>query len=230
MALGVGRKDIHSEPKPLKIRKTDQARMQKAQPAKQEVPVEIPVDAESLQKLSNSQSGTTEPAPEDLPATPGRDSTPDSPVVSSGPDSDSDKDVDDFDGKEVMPVNNAKVASAAEELEREAKAFEDTVCQCYPFLLKPLNELTENSWVLDTGCDHGLTGRASVFVTKSPNENYMFTFGQGSKLRNTHLGTIKLHIMSPTGTKVVQFSNRALVPNATSIILSEYWLKDLAIK
>ncbi|GMF45436.1 unnamed protein product [Phytophthora fragariaefolia] len=70
MALGIGCKDIHSEPKPLKIRKTDHVRMQKVQPAKQEVRVEIPVDAASLQKLSNSQSGTTEPTSEDLPATP----------------------------------------------------------------------------------------------------------------------------------------------------------------
>ncbi|GMF54998.1 unnamed protein product [Phytophthora fragariaefolia] len=188
MALGVGRKDIHSEPKPLKTRKTDHARVQKVQPAKQEVPVEIPMDAASLRKLSNSQSDTTETTSKDLPATPERDSTPDSPVVSSGPDSDSDEDMDNFDCKEVVPVNNAKVASAAEALGRKAKAIEDTVSQCYPFLLKPLNELTENFWVLDTGCGHGLTGRASVFVAKSPNDDYMFTFGQGSKLRNTHLG------------------------------------------
>ncbi|GMF47675.1 unnamed protein product [Phytophthora fragariaefolia] len=69
--MALGSKDIHSEPKPLKFWKTDHARVQKAQPAEQEVPVEIPVDAASLQKLSNSHCGTAEPASEDLPATPG---------------------------------------------------------------------------------------------------------------------------------------------------------------
>ncbi|GMF40315.1 unnamed protein product [Phytophthora fragariaefolia] len=109
VALGGDRKNTHSEPKPLKIRKTDHARLQKVQPAKQEVPVDITVDAASLQKLN----------------------------------SDSDEDINDFDGKEVVPVNNAKVASAAEELERKATTFDNTVSQCYPFLLKRLNKITQ---------------------------------------------------------------------------------------
>ncbi|EGZ30314.1 hypothetical protein PHYSODRAFT_419271, partial [Phytophthora sojae] len=104
-------------------------------------------------------------------------------------------------------------------------AFEDTVSRLYSFLLVPITELTGNSWVLDTGCGYGLTASESVFVTKQPNSDYVFTFGQGSKLRNTFVGTVKLFLMSPTGVKSVQFSDIALVPHAKSNILSEFWLK-----
>ncbi|OWY92967.1 hypothetical protein PHMEG_00037800, partial [Phytophthora megakarya] len=52
MAQGVGRKNIYSEPRPLKTRKTDHAKVQKEQPAaRATVHKEIPVDAAALQRL-----------------------------------------------------------------------------------------------------------------------------------------------------------------------------------
>ncbi|GMF60967.1 unnamed protein product [Phytophthora fragariaefolia] len=63
------------------------------------------------------------------------------------------------------------------------------------------------------------------FVRKEPNAQYMFTFAQGSKHSNTHIGTIKLYLHGPLGIRPFLFENIALVPNATSNILSEFWLR-----
>ncbi|KAE8952003.1 hypothetical protein PR001_g33241, partial [Phytophthora rubi] len=46
--------------------------------------------------------------------------------VSSSAESGSEDDIDEFDGKTVVPANSVKVTAAAEELEEKAKAFEDT--------------------------------------------------------------------------------------------------------
>ncbi|KAE9017606.1 hypothetical protein PF011_g6626 [Phytophthora fragariae] len=64
MTKGVGRKDIFSEPRPLKVRKTDHSRVQKVQPAPKMK--EIPVDAAVLQRLN-----INEPMASDTAVTPG---------------------------------------------------------------------------------------------------------------------------------------------------------------
>nr|KAE8937754.1 hypothetical protein PF009_g12349 [Phytophthora fragariae] len=118
MAKGVGRKDIFSDPRPLKVRKTDHARVQKVQPAAPKRK-EIPVDAAVLQRLN-----INEPIASDTAVTP--PGSPNSPVVSSSAESGSEDDIDEFDGKTVVPANSVKVTAAAGELEEKAKAFEDT--------------------------------------------------------------------------------------------------------
>ena len=176
--MGVRRKNIYSDPRPLNIRKMNHARVQKVQTAQRVIRKEIPVDAASLRHLH---------IPDGVPRTPGRD-LPASPVSSdipltlghltpASPAEDSDEDMDDFDEHELTPVNNVVVTSAAAELEEKAQAFEEKVSQLYPFLLQPLNVITDNCWVLDTGCCYGLSGGTSVFVAMKPNSDYIFTFG-----------------------------------------------------
>eukprot|EP00644_Phytophthora_capsici_P002888 jgi/Phyca11/48804/gw1.85.99.1 len=104
-------------------------------------------------------------------------------------------------------------------------SLEDKVRLHFPCLLQSGVGLTKDSWVLDSGCGFGLTGDASKFVTKRPDTGYTFTFAQGSKHSNTHPGTVKLYFFGPDGIRPFLFENIALVPHATSIILSEYWLK-----
>jgi hypothetical protein len=58
----------------------------------------------------------------------------------------------------------------------------------------------------------------------------MFTFGEGTKLHNTHLGTVKLYFSGPCGIKPLIFDNVALVPGAKSNILSEYWLRQVGYR
>jgi hypothetical protein len=151
MAQDVGRKNIFSEPRPLKIRKTDHAKVQKMQPAQGT----IPVDAAALLRLKIS---------DETPHTLGgdRSSTPDSngvkcsggasPVVSSSA-AGSDDDMGEFDGHNVTPANDVTVPSAAEELEEKTQAFKNKVSQLYPFLLQPLSELTDDCWIQDAGTD-----------------------------------------------------------------------------
>eukprot|EP00644_Phytophthora_capsici_P003125 jgi/Phyca11/103108/e_gw1.7.539.1 len=104
-------------------------------------------------------------------------------------------------------------------------SLEDKVRLHFPCLLQSGVGLTKDSWVLDSGCGFGLTGDASKFVTKRPDTGYTFTFAQGSKHSNTHLGTVKLYFFGPDGIRPFLFENIALVPHAKSNILSEYWLK-----
>nr|KAE8928765.1 hypothetical protein PF009_g21103 [Phytophthora fragariae] len=118
MAKGVGLKYIFSEPRLLKVRKTDHARVQKMQPAAPKRK-ENPVDAAVLQRLN-----INEPMASDTAVTP--TGSPNSPVVSSSAESGSEDDIDEFDGKTVVPANSVKVTAAAEELEEKAKAFGDT--------------------------------------------------------------------------------------------------------
>ncbi|KAE9314985.1 hypothetical protein PF001_g8028 [Phytophthora fragariae] len=132
MANGVGRKDIFSEPRPLKMRKTDHARVQKMQPAQATARKEIPVDAAALQRLNISDE-TPRQSDGDVPTTPGSydmvstdgRSTPPSPAVSSSAAGDSDEDMDEFDRHKVTPANSVAVLSVAEELEEKAQAFEE---------------------------------------------------------------------------------------------------------
>eukprot|EP00644_Phytophthora_capsici_P003681 jgi/Phyca11/129281/e_gw1.82.123.1 len=53
----------------------------------------------------------------------------------------------------------------------------------------------------------------------------MFTFAEGSKHTNTHIGTVKLYLHGPGGIRPFLFTNIALVPHAKSNILSAYWLQ-----
>eukprot|EP00644_Phytophthora_capsici_P014094 jgi/Phyca11/99013/e_gw1.3.1027.1 len=103
--------------------------------------------------------------------------------------------------------------------------LEEKVRILYPFLLTEDSILTTDSWVLDSGCGHGLTSEITRFVSKRSNSQYMFTFAQGSKHSNTHIGTIKLYLRGPNGIKPFLFDNIAMVPHSTSDILSEFWLR-----
>ncbi|GMF23563.1 unnamed protein product [Phytophthora fragariaefolia] len=115
-------------------------------------------------------------------------------------------------------------------IESTAMMLEDTVRSLYPFLLNLDDALTSDSWVLDSGCGFGLTSDASKLVEHRPDNGYMFTFAEGSKHMNTHVGTVKLYLHSPKGIKPFLFENIALVPLAKSNILSEIWLNRLNAK
>ncbi|KAE8977798.1 hypothetical protein PR001_g25030 [Phytophthora rubi] len=116
MVNGVGRKNIFSEPRPLKMRKTDHARVQKMQPPQATARKEIPVDAAALQRLNirmRRRASPTVMCRRRLALT----------TCSAA--GDSDEDMDEFDGHTVTPANNVAVSSAAEELEEKAQAFEE---------------------------------------------------------------------------------------------------------
>ncbi|POM74084.1 Hypothetical protein PHPALM_9003 [Phytophthora palmivora] len=208
--MGVGRKKFtanHTHSRSAKTRK------------------EIPVVGAARHRLKIS-GGQEDKANSDEPATSGQSdqSMVTHPRLQAESGSDED-DMDEFDSCKVKPINNVTVSSVAEELEEKSQAFDEKVSQLYPHLLRPLIELTDNYLVLDTGCGYGLTGCTSAFVDKKPNSDYIFTFGQGSKPRNTYVDSIKLSLVSPSGIKSIQFNNIALVPHAKSNIFSEYWIK-----
>ncbi|OWZ00295.1 hypothetical protein PHMEG_00028549 [Phytophthora megakarya] len=52
-------------------------------------------------------------------------------------------------------------------------------------------------------------------------EEFRFTFGEGTKLSNTHVGTVKLYFQGPDGIRPFEFDNMQLVPKALANILSE---------
>ncbi|OWZ10388.1 hypothetical protein PHMEG_00016765 [Phytophthora megakarya] len=102
--------------------------------------------------------------------------------------------------------------------------FEDKIRSLYLDLLDA-TFLTTDSWVLDSVCGFGLTSDQTKFVELRSDKGYMFTFAEGSKHSNTHIGTVKLYFQSTQGIRPFLFENIALVPHATSNILSEFWLK-----
>ncbi|KAG3110598.1 hypothetical protein PI125_g9874 [Phytophthora idaei] len=176
--------------------------------------------------------------PKDVPCKAVQAKQPASPVPSLTPPSgtfdamDTDEPMELFD----MAVNHGDVnapgivtdqamQTTAQELDRIAMELEDMVRSMYPFLLECGNGLTSESWVLDSGCGFGLTSDASKLVEQRPNNGYMFTFAEGSKHTNTHVGTVKLYLRGPNGVKPFLLENIALVPHAKSNILSEYWLQ-----
>ncbi|KAK1944242.1 hypothetical protein P3T76_004154 [Phytophthora citrophthora] len=130
--------------------------------------------------------------------------TPGSSVVSDTPMSD-DNDVDDFEPK--------KIQKASTDIE--------TVRALYPQLIeRTVTDVSCCDWVLDSGCGYGLTADESLFVRKQHSQTCSFTFGEGSKLNNTHVGSVKLYFLGPDGIKPFQFDNMALVPKAKANILS----------
>ncbi|GMF21560.1 unnamed protein product [Phytophthora fragariaefolia] len=149
---------------------------------------------------------------------------PGSPVVSDSEMSDDD-DVDDFDPTGVQALAG-KVSEASGKIEAGSKAIEETVRTLYPELLRrDGTDISQCDWVLDSGCGYGLTANASLFVSKKLSQEFRFTFGEGSKLSNTHIGSVKLYFLGPDGIQPFYFDNMALVPKAKANILSEYWLK-----
>ncbi|GMF37175.1 unnamed protein product [Phytophthora fragariaefolia] len=126
---------------------------------------------------------------------------PGSPVVSDSEMSDDD-DVDDFDPTGVQALVG-KVS--------EASGDGTDISQC--------------DWVLDSGYGYGLTANASLFVSKKLSQEFRFTLGEGSKLSNTHIGSVKLYFLGSDGIQPFYLENMALVPKAKANILSEYWLK-----
>ncbi|KAE8912299.1 hypothetical protein PF007_g25767 [Phytophthora fragariae] len=176
----------------------------------------------------------------ELPLTPGRGITPfsdedepmesvvnavnaDAPGKAQAVDNRSDDDVDmeghqGEDSKQTIAATTERFAGMMNELEKKVRTL-------YPFLLDDDLYLTSDSWVLDSGCGHGLTSETARFVQKEPNTQYMFTFAQGSKHSNTHLGTIELYLRGPQEIRPFLFENIVLVPDATSNILSEFWLR-----
>ncbi|GMF48154.1 unnamed protein product [Phytophthora fragariaefolia] len=146
---------------------------------------------------------------------------PGSPVVSDSEMSDDDN-VDDFDPKGVQALAG-KVSEASGKIEAGSKAIEETVRTLYPELLRrDGTDISQCDWVLASGCGYGLTANASLFVSKKLSQEFIFTFGEGSKLNNTHIGSAKLYFLGPDGIQPFYFDNMALVPKAKANILSEY--------
>ncbi|POM81689.1 Hypothetical protein PHPALM_307 [Phytophthora palmivora] len=221
----------------------------KAKKVRREVPIHeclqaaVPVDAcrAVQEKAPPSPDGYVSPPSSafELPVTSGRGTAPfddeDEPMdsVVNAVDVDA-KDKRDrsqqSDGDETMEeksveVNNQGIVATTERFAGMMSELESKVRSLYPFLLDGDSYLTTDSWVLDSGCGHGLTSEMTRFVRKPPNTQYMFTFAQGSKHSNTHIGTIKLYLCGSKGIKPFLFDNIAMVPHATSNILSEFWLR-----
>ncbi|POM64446.1 Hypothetical protein PHPALM_20015 [Phytophthora palmivora] len=70
-----------------------------------------------------------------------------------------------------------------------------------------------------------LESKVTRYVKKKPSTRYMFTFDLGSKHSNTHISTIKLYLRGPKGIRLFLLDNTAMVPHATSNILSEFGLR-----
>ncbi|GMF30798.1 unnamed protein product [Phytophthora fragariaefolia] len=95
----------------------------------------------------------------------------------------------DKDSNQGIAETTKTFAGILTELEKKVRSF-------YPYLLEVEMYLTTNSWVLDSGCGHGLTSEMVQFVRKEPNTQYMFTFAQSSKHSNTYTdndGKIRQH-------------------------------------
>ncbi|POM72377.1 LOW QUALITY PROTEIN: Hypothetical protein PHPALM_10913, partial [Phytophthora palmivora] len=222
----------------------------KAKKVRREVPIQeclqaaVPVDAcrAVQEKAPPSPDGYVSPPPSalELPVTPGRGTAPfddeDEPMDSvvkavdvdakdKSQDGSQQSDGDEAMEEKAVEVNNQGIVATTERFAGMMSELESKVRFLFPFLLDGDSYLTTDSWVLDSGCGHGLTSEMTRFVRKTPNTQYMFTFAQGSKHSNTHIGTIKLYLCGPKGIKPFLFDNIAMVPHATSNILSEFWLR-----
>ena len=118
-----------------------------------------------------------------------------------------------------------------EDLARETRevklALDKVIKDKYPNLFYP-RTLSKNDWALDGYCGSNLSGDINVFNKSSlkPTRQYTFTFGQGSKLYNTHIGSVSLWFdYNNNGHKRFTFNDVCYVPGARSNILSEYILK-----
>ncbi|GMF33265.1 unnamed protein product [Phytophthora lilii] len=150
-------------------------------------------------------------------------SPPSSPVPSDTPMSDDD-DLDDTPGE--IPALAASLQKASSNIKDASKTVAETVRNLYPELLhRHVADISRFDWVLESGCGYGLTADASLFTHRERNTEFRFTFGEGTKLCNTHIGTVQLYFLGPQGIKPFRFDNMALVPKAKANILSEYWLK-----
>ncbi|GMF67065.1 unnamed protein product [Phytophthora fragariaefolia] len=101
-----------------------------------------------------------------------------------------DDDVDNFDPTEVQSLAG-KVSKASGKNEAGSKAIEETV--------RPYS-----------GCGYSLTANVSLFVSKKVSQEFKFTFGEGSKLSNTHIVSVKLYLLGPDGIQSFYFDNMTL--------------------
>ena len=85
---------------------------------------------------------------------------------------------------EVRVDQVATMKVCAERIKEMCIGIEKEVRKHYPFLLRRVNVLTDNDWVLDSGCGHGLSPDSSKFTRLRTNSSYIFTFGEGTKYKN----------------------------------------------
>ena len=106
--------------------------------------------------------------------------------------------------------------------------MDKVIRKSYPHLFYS-RTLTKNDWALDGCCGSNLSGDINVFHRNSlkPIRKYIFTFGEGTKLPNTHIGIVSLWFESCNhGCRQFTFKDVNYVPGATSNILSEFVLKS----
>ena len=72
-------------------------------------------------------------------------------------------------------------------------ALDKAIRKSYPHIFYS-RTLTRNDWSLDGCCGSNLSGDINVFLRNSliPRRKHIFTFGEGTKLPNTHIGTVSL--------------------------------------
>ncbi|POM60386.1 hypothetical protein PHPALM_30767 [Phytophthora palmivora] len=231
------RKTVHE---PVPKMKGETKKIRREVPIQKCLQAAVPVDAcrAVQEKAPPSPNGYVSPPPSalELPVTPGRGTAPfddeDVPmdsVVNAGDDKiqggPEQSDGDEAKEEKAVEVNNQGIVATTERFAGMMSELESKVRSLYPFLLDGESYLTTDSWVLESGCGHGLTSEMTQFVRKKPNTQYMFTFAQGSKHSNTHIGTIKMYLRGPKGIRPFLFDNKAMVPHATSNILSDFWLR-----
>ncbi|GMF21314.1 unnamed protein product [Phytophthora fragariaefolia] len=101
----------------------------------------------------------------------------------TGKEPDGDVDMKEPPGK----VSNQQIAETTMSFAGMLTELEKKVRSLYQYLLDDVMYLTTNSWLLDSGCRHGLTSVMARLVRKELNTQFMLTFAQGSKHSNTHI-------------------------------------------
>ncbi|OWZ03486.1 LOW QUALITY PROTEIN: hypothetical protein PHMEG_00024774 [Phytophthora megakarya] len=119
-----------------------------------------------------------------------------------------------------FPSHSVKISEASSKIKEASMNIESTVRNLNPALLhRNVADVTHSDWVLDSGCGYGLTADATLFVRKQASEEFRFTFGEGTKLSNTHVGTVKLYCHGPDEIGLFERDNMALVPKAKANVL-----------
>ncbi|GMF46204.1 unnamed protein product [Phytophthora fragariaefolia] len=84
-----------------------------------------------------------------------------------------------------------------------SKAIEETGISLHPELLRrDGTDISQSDWVFDSGSGYGLTANASLFVSMKLTQEFRFTFGEGWKLSNTHIGSVKIYFLGPDGNNI----------------------------
>ena len=115
-----------------------------------------------------------------------------------------------------------EVGNLASQSRKVIKDLDSLIKEKYPHFFYP-RTLTKYDWALDGCCGSHLSGDIHAFHSRNLRKihKYIFTFGEGTKLPNTHIGSVSLWFESINGLNKFTFKDVNFVPKAKSNILSE---------